>query len=233
MIIEIIYITLIILSTFILGIRLYNLISRNILNKSILKSNELVSILIPMRNEESNVSKCIESILKQTYTNYEIIVYDDESTDKTLELLKTYANKNRKLKIIEGQNKPTDWLGKNWACWNLANEAKGDIFLFIDADVELKEHAIESVLIQIKKDKVHMLSVFPFQTNLTIGEKITVPSFLMFLYSFLPLGMVKIISGPSIAAANGQFMIWQKNAYFETGGHKSCLLYTSPSPRDS
>jgi chlorobactene glucosyltransferase len=221
MIIEIIFTILIILSTFIIGVRLYNFVSKNILSKSVIRSNELISVLVPMRNEEENVAKCIENILKQKYTNYEVIVYDDESTDKTLELLQTYASKNRKLKIIEGKNKPKDWLGKNWACWNLANQAKGDILLFIDADVELKENAIESALIQLKKDRVQMLSIFPFQKCLGIGEKIVVPSFLVFLYSFLPIRIIKAISSASIAAANGQFMMWQKNIYFEIGGHKS------------
>ena len=89
-----------------------------------------MSVLIPARNEESNINDCLLSVLSQNYTNYEIIVLDDESFDHTCDIVNDISARYKKVKLLQGKPLPAGWLGKNWACNQLAENAKGDIFLF-------------------------------------------------------------------------------------------------------
>jgi len=75
-----------------------------------------VSIIIPARNEEGFISKCLETLLEQDYQNYEIIAIDDSSEDSTGDIIKKYADKNSKIIHVSARPKPADWMGKNWAC---------------------------------------------------------------------------------------------------------------------
>ena len=115
---------LISLSVFTL-ISIYNLFTAPVLRKydSQLTDQKLVSVLIPARNEEKNIVKCIEGVLSQNYKNKEIIILDDNSNDKTYLLASSFVTEN--LKLLNGTELPSGWLGKNWACHQLAQEAKG------------------------------------------------------------------------------------------------------------
>ncbi len=107
----------------------------------------LVSICIPARNEEAVIGSCVESALKQDYPNFEIIVLDDESTDRTPAILeqlrKTHTNT---FKVIQGKPKPGSWLGKPWACSQLADEARGKILVFIDADTSIDKKMVSKTV---------------------------------------------------------------------------------------
>lgn len=212
------FILLVFFNLIFIFVRLINLVHRNILPEKELKSKILVSVLVPMRNEESNAVECIQRILSSNYSNIEVIVFDDASSDKTLENLNTI--KSNKLKIISGIDKPKEWIGKNWACWNLANVAKGEYILFIDADVRIHKNAISSALAEILSSKISLLSVFPNQKMNTFWEKLNVPTFFLFLVSFLPIFLVKKSHNYLFSASNGQFMFWKKSDYFLVGGHK-------------
>src|SRR5690348_14488079 len=95
----------------------------------------LVSVLVPARNEEKRIRPCLESLLKQDYPRYELLVLDDQSTDGTLKLLKSYAKRSGgRLKLFQGKPLPKGWVGKPWACHELSKKAKGDWLFFTDAD---------------------------------------------------------------------------------------------------
>lgn len=96
-----------------------------------------VSVLIPARNEEKNIGNLLSDLSEMENEVHEIIVYDDLSTDNTAEIVRQFAEKNNKLKLLVGKQIPSGWLGKNHACHRLALIAKGDYFLFIDADVRI------------------------------------------------------------------------------------------------
>ena len=83
-----------------------------------------VSILVPARNEEETIQDCINSLLKQDYANFELIVLNDNSNDRTEEILKSIQSS--RLRIIEGKPLPESWIGKSWACHQLAAEATGE-----------------------------------------------------------------------------------------------------------
>jgi chlorobactene glucosyltransferase len=183
------------------------------------KTEPLVSILIPARNEEKNISTCLESVLKQNYINIEILVLNDNSTDSTQSIVSIIAENNKKVKLINGKPLPENILGKNFACAQLAENAKGAFLLFIDADVSIHSAVIASSINYFNKYKLDVLSVFPTQKISSFGEWLIVPSMNWLLLAFLPLNQVYKSGNISLTAANGQFMMWRKEAYTKTGGH--------------
>lgn len=180
-----------------------------------------VSILIPARNEERNILRSIESACGQSYPNFEVIVLDDDSEDKTAEIAREAQKQYPSLKLIEGAEVPPGWTGKSWACSRLAREAEGDILVFTDADNWYHQMALRNTVGRMQNYGLDMLSAFPDQVTGTFFERIIVPVIDMIVYSFLPLWAVYISKKPSIAAANGQWIAVSREAYFEAGGHES------------
>ena len=186
-----------------------------------LEYTPLVSILVPARNEENNIEECVRSILHLGYNNFELLILDDESIDRTVEIVKPYADRNSKIKIIRGKPLPDGWLGKNWACKQLADHSSGEMLLFLDADVRLEEDALNSALFKMQYNSADILSVFPTQIMKSFGEFLIVPLLNWFLLSFLPLVQVFKSRRKSLLAAIGQFIMFKRDIYFSLGGHES------------
>lgn len=180
-----------------------------------------ISILVPARNEENNIEGIITSIENQDYENYELIIVDDNSDDTTFEIAESYARKNERIKIYQGEPLPDGWLGKNWACYQLSKFASGDPLLFIDADVQIKESAVGYSLGLMEKYNLSLLSVFPSQIIRSFGEKLIVPLMNWFLLTFLPLSQVFLSRNKSFVAANGQFLMIRRETYNDIGTHKA------------
>lgn len=208
------------LAYFILGflalrllVALSNLLTRQWLHPGQPEGNALVSVLIPARNEERNIRKLLESLGRQKYTGLEILVYDDLSTDTTARLVEECAKKDARIRLFHGEGLPRGWLGKNHACHQLARKAKGEYLLFMDADVTAETKLISQALAHLQKYKLSLLSIFPQQTMLTLGERITVPLMNWILVSLLPLILTRTSSWQSLSAANGQFMLFNAKTY--------------------
>lgn len=218
----ILFIFLFISHSVFLLIVIYNYSSTLYLNNVSQKndSNDFISILIPARNEEKNIAALLESILKQSFTNYEVIVLDDFSLDKTYSIVNEYSQKDRRIKIIKGSELPNDWLGKNWACYQLAKLAEGKYLLFIDADVTLAENSILNAVMELKSKNASMLSVFPTQKINGFGEWLVVPLMNWLLLNFLPVKFVYKTKSKKFSAANGQFILIEKNVYNKIGKHE-------------
>jgi chlorobactene glucosyltransferase len=176
-----------------------------------------ISILIPARNEEKNISKCLQSIMQIKYPRFEVIVYDDESIDLTADIVKQYTE----VKLIRGKELPAGWIGKSYACDCLSKSANGKYLLFIDADVEVTPHAIPAALHELKAKKASMISCFPHQEMKSFGELLTVPLLHFVLLGFLPLIAVYMRPAKRYAAAIGQFILITRTAYDAIGGHAS------------
>ncbi len=189
------------------------------LNKEILLK-KFVSVLIPARNEESNIKYCLQSVLNQGYTNFEVIVLDDESSDNTYNIVKDISANNKKIRLLQGKPLPAEWQGKNWACNQLAENSTGEILLFIDSDVRLSDNALSTSMNIFEDKKLNLLSCFPTQQINTIGEWLVVPLMNLFLLSLLPLKKVFSSRNKSFTAANGQFIMIDKKTYDNVGGHK-------------
>jgi glycosyltransferase involved in cell wall biosynthesis len=182
--------------------------------------HELVSVLIPARNEEKNIAKLLSDLLSQTYQNIEIIVFNDLSTDKTAEIVEHFCATDTRVRLINSEALPEGWLGKNYACYSLAKQAAGDFFLFLDADVRIKGDVIPRVISFAQREHLGLISIFPMQIIQSIGEKITVPNMNYILLSLLPLVLVRKSKNPALAAANGQFMFFEAQGYQKLQPHE-------------
>ncbi|HBE43660.1 MAG TPA: glycosyl transferase [Bacteroidales bacterium] len=194
-------------------VALINLFAERNLPESGNKSDELVSVLIPARNEEINIGNILTDLKNQDYRKLEIMVYNDQSEDKTVEIVKGFARDDDRIRLIESDGLPEGWLGKNYACHRLSENAKGRYLMFLDADVRLGNRLIDNAVAFADRHNTGLISIFPKQIIVTPGEKITVPNMNFILVSLLPLIFVRKLKFPSLAAANGQFMFFRKDVY--------------------
>lgn len=199
-------------------VSLVNLFTAPELRKAQSNDDDLVSLLIPARNEGKNIANIISDCLNQTYKRIEIIILDDHSTDNTKNILAKYSDK---VQIFDGLDLPENWLGKNWACHQLSQKANGKYLLFVDADVRLSKFAVESAVSILNQKNVKMLSVFPTQIMKSLSEYLIVPLMNWLLLSFLPLALVYKSKNKSFVAANGQFILWDREYYYSIGGHQA------------
>ncbi len=197
-----------------------NVIFSPVLKKQHPEGNPFVSVLIPARNEEKNIGNILNDLKTQSYSNIEVLVFNDQSTDNTRKLVLDFESSDKRIHLIDSGNLPEGWLGKNNACYQLAQKAKGSYFLFLDADVRIKPGIIESTLAQMQKHRLNLLSIFPKQTMDTVGEKITVPVMNSILLSLLPMILTRASKRQSLAAANGQFMLFERETYLKTEPHE-------------
>lgn len=198
----------------------YNWLSRPYFKKQRhVISNQKISVLIPARNEVSSIAAAVKSVLASEGVDFELIVLDDHSEDSTATVVRqTIANDSR-AHLIAGELLPEGWLGKSWACHQLAAAAKGEWLIFIDADVLLSPRALQHALATIEKKKLDALSVFPFQEMKSLGEWLTVPLMHQLLLSLLPLNFIRWFKSPALAAANGQFIALRTSDYREKLWH--------------
>ncbi|HRG03916.1 MAG TPA: glycosyltransferase family A protein, partial [Paludibacteraceae bacterium] len=179
-----------------------------------------VSVLIPVRNEEKNIGSLLSDLLQAGDNFREIIVFDDESTDGTAEVVSKIASADSRVHLLTSAGLPEGWLGKNHACHRLALEAQGEFFLFLDADVRISKGLIDKMVNYVKKKKLDLLSIFPTQEMTGWQEKITVPNMHYILLSLLPLPLVRLAPFSSLAAANGQCMLFRSETYREMMLHE-------------
>ncbi|RYD87100.1 MAG: glycosyltransferase, partial [Sphingobacteriales bacterium] len=141
------------------------------------------------------------------------------STDRTYEVCRTFANTHTHFRVIKGAELPAGWLGKNYACHQLAQQATGDYFLFLDADEIVHDDLINSTLHRMQLRNLSLLSLFTNQRMVTFGEKAVVPLMHYILLNLLPLRLVYILPNPLIAAASGQFMLFDAVTYRKNQWH--------------
>lgn len=208
---------------------LLNALFRQKIKKSGPENGDLISVLIPARNEKENIALILSDLQEAENQNLEIIVADDESTDDTVRVVKDFAEQDKRILLIQSGSLPEGWLGKNHACYQLAKKASGRYFLFLDADVRINGSMIPEVLKVLKKYHLDLLSFFPTQIQKTFGEKISVPVMNYILLTLLPLVFVRVSPYPSHAAANGQFMLFDAETYRKTQPH---LLFKKSAVED-
>ncbi len=182
------------------------------------KNAPLISICVPARNEERNIRRCVESLLAQTYPNFEIIVLEDRSTDSTAQILDELSKGDARLKIISGNELPLGWAGKPHALAQASAIAQGEWLCFVDADTFAAPEALSAVYTNALKSEADLFTIFTHQEMETFWER-----------TILPLVMTALSAGFSprkvndpdtdIAIANGQFIFIKHSVYDAIGGH--------------
>jgi chlorobactene glucosyltransferase len=179
-----------------------------------------VSILVPARNEEKNIESCIRSLLNQDYPSFEVLVYDDQSIDSTCHILERIAYTQSKLKVLVGTPLSTGRLGKNWACAQLAQQARGELLFFTDADTIHRPHMLRTIVTALLGKKADLVTGFPKQEVHSWGERLLVPFFSWAFMCFTPLGLAYRLRLPALSNATGQVMLFRRTAYQAIGGHE-------------
>jgi len=214
-------ILLFVLINFLINNILFKDTSRFKLPENILAQNPLMSILIPARNEEENIKRCIISLTKQDYENIEILVLDDNSIDDTARMVLELSQKDPRIKLYSGGPLKKGWLGKSYACWQLSKYAKGDYLIFTDADTLHFPNSISSSVACLLRYNLDALSVFPKEITVTLHERMIVPFGKYMILSFVPLYLIRKSKSVLFCTAIGQFMLFKREVYKKIGGHKS------------
>ncbi len=183
-----------------------------------------VSVLIPARDEERNIAECLRTLLaQQPGDGLEIIVLDDESSDRTREISLDIAADDPRVRVLRGTPPPPAWLGKPHACCQLAHSARATsrVLVFADADVRFEPHAIAAAVDLLRRHELDLVSPYPRQIATTAGERLVQPLLQWSWLTFLPLRVAESSRRRSLSAANGQFLAVRREAYERAGGHAS------------
>lgn len=181
-----------------------------------------VAVLIPARNEAQAIANTVSRLLEQSYVDLQVVLLDDASDDDTAQVARTAAGTAPNFHIVRGKPLPPGWQGKNWACQQLSQHpaAHGaDILLFTDADVQWEHGAVAAVIAEFVHSGADLLTVWPTQRTVTWGERLTVPLMAFAVLGYLPVRLAQDFYHPLAAAANGQCMAFDCEAYARIGGH--------------
>lgn len=205
------YISLIILCAGILSGILLFLKHPVLTDESPLKTTKKLSVIIPARNEENNLTNILSDLKNQDVDLFEIICVDDGSEDRTQELVAASG-----ATLVQVVNKPNGWTGKSYACQEGANRAAGDLFLFLDADVRLGKKAVSKLLKAYESNNC-TVSVQPYHMVYKLYEQLSL-FFNMIMIAAngvsLPFKIKNIgLFGPVILISSEDYMV--------AGGHSS------------
>src|SRR5580704_764820 len=175
-------------------------------------SSPVVSVIVPARNEEASLAACLESLIKQTGILFEIIVVDDGSSDRTLEIARSFPS----VKVIEAPPLPPGWSGKNNAVTAGARAARGRWLLFTDADTVHLPASLPRSVTEAEQNRMALLSYSPEQEVHGVLEKAVMPViFAELAATYRP----SQVSDPRSSAAAGQYLLVSREAYDAVGGH--------------
>jgi glycosyltransferase involved in cell wall biosynthesis len=172
-------------------------------------------VIVPARNEEACIGDCLRSLVEQSGIEYEIIVVNDNSTDRTRQIARLHG-----VKVIDAPPLPAGWTGKSHAAHCGARVARGKWLLFTDADTIHRRRSLRHAVVEADENLVEMLSYSPKQEVRGLWERSLMPVIFAELRRQYPPSEV---SDPdsSIAAANGQYLMILREAYDAIGGHEA------------
>lgn len=188
------------------------------ITKSPISKIPKVSVILPARNEEKYIAKCLDSLLNQDYQNFEIIAINDSSTDRTIDIMYQYATQGT-IVVVDSKPKPDGWAGKNWACYQGYLKATGDVFLFTDADTVHSPSTMSLAIANLLEQNLDALTAIPKLLCQDIWTKITLPvlsNFLHSRFSALRVNDPKTKTGYFF----GSFFIITRSTYETVGTHK-------------
>lgn len=180
---------------------------------------ELVSIIVPARNEEANLPNLLESLVRMNRSNFEVVLVDDESEDRTREIAERFAHEHPwlPLKIVSGRPRPPRWSGKNWACHQGYLQSSGRYLLFTDADTQHLPGSLETVVAKMHRHGLDLLSAVPRHRCETWWEKLTGPFQIFLLLSTAAFSKPR----PGRLFAIGQYLLFRRESYERQGGHEA------------
>jgi chlorobactene glucosyltransferase len=179
-----------------------------------------ISVIVPARNEEDYIGRCLDSLIRQDYPNFEIILIDDSSHDRTWRIMQDYAARHREIITpLRAGPVPPGWVGKNWACYRGYLLSKGDLLLFTDADTQHGSSSMRLAHEYLAQQNVDAITLIPRLLCRDIWTRITLPVLSIFLHTrFSPLR----VNNPATKVGYffGSFYLIKRAAYESVGTHK-------------
>jgi chlorobactene glucosyltransferase len=180
-----------------------------------------ISVIVPARNEASNIEACLRSALAQDHPRLQVVALDDASDDGTGAILDRLASEDERLVGLHGDGSPLPdgWFGKPWALQRAQREAVGDWLAFIDADVELHPAALSRAVCYAESNGLQMVTGLGELVMETFWEKVLQPAVGGLILAGNSLSEVNDPEKPEKNLANGQFILISREAYDAIGGH--------------
>jgi hypothetical protein len=178
-----------------------------------------VSVLVPARNEEAAVGRLCADVLASTGVDFELVILDDSSTDRTAAIVTDLAARDPRVRLVSGPPLPPGWCGKQHACWQLAQAARHDNWVFLDVDVAPAPEAVARAVAFLDASGAGLVSGFPRQQTSCLLDWLLLPLIHFILLGFLPLARSRTVNAPSLAAGCGQFFVTRRRDYEAAGGH--------------
>jgi len=185
-----------------------------------------IAVCVPARDEVENLRPCVESVLAAAtgpdgaaMVDLEVLVYDDESSDGTGDLLARLQTEDDRVKAVERVPLPAGWNGKQHACDRMGRAASHDWLLFTDADVRFAPASLAPAVATAEGRGVELLSTFPRQEMRSLGERLFVPMIGFILFSYLPMGRMQRTLDPAASAGCGQYLLVRRETWLACGGH--------------
>jgi len=177
-----------------------------------------VSIVIPARNEARSIEPTLRAFLAQDYANFEVILVDDRSTDGTGDLARALGDP--RLVVIAGDEPPPGWLGKPWAMQQGSGAARGELLLFVDADVHYEPAALRAAVAHLEREPgIAMLALLPHFEMRGFWENIAMPALAMFAFAVLPSWLSNRTRLAALAVGAGTGNLVRRDAYERCGAH--------------
>jgi hypothetical protein len=184
---------------------------------------ERVSVLLPLRDEAHRVGPTLTALLRalDQVPQVELVVLDDLSTDRTGDVVRRVCGPDPRARLVRGTDRPAGWLGKPWACWQLAEQAdpRSTVLVFLDADVLLARQAVSATVDLLRRSGLDLVSPYPRQLAEGVAERLVQPLLQWSWLTTLPLGLAERSARPSLSAANGQLLAVDRATYRRAGGH--------------
>lgn len=183
----------------------------------------LVSVIVPARDEAGTIEACVRSLTASAHPAFEVVVVDDRSADGTGALARSVPSGNaRSLRVLDGEPLPDGWLGKQWACWQGAREAGGDLLLFIDADTVHDPDLLGRAVAERRRTGADLLTVAGGQVYGSFWERLVQPQILFtMLLRYWNVERWVARGRWRDAIASGAFLLLSRETYEALGGHEA------------
>jgi chlorobactene glucosyltransferase len=201
----------------ILNITLVSRLDRN----AVPSRTPAVSIIVPARNEADIIHESVRAFLAQDYPDLEVIVVNDRSTDTTGEIVQRIGKTDSRVILINGEEPPPGWLGKPWALHQGASVARGEFFLFVDADLIYAPAAVRSAMAFLLKHEAGSLSWYPRMVMKGFWENILMPCLAVIGFMELPTWLANRSRSPRLGIGGGPGTLVSRDLYFQSGGHEA------------
>lgn len=180
-----------------------------------------VSVCVPARNEAQNIANCLMSLGIDSDLILEVLVLNDDSQDSTADIIARFVSQYPKIRLISTQALPRGWTGKNFACYQLAKAAKGDLILFLDADARVLTGGLNILVSEMEIRGLDLLSAWPAYRLISLSEKTFMPLLNYVVLSLFPAPLSLTSRLPALGLAHGACILVKRQSYWQMGGHSA------------